>query len=350
MMQTQLDLSQTSGNYTLKLNWAEADSNRIALGFTLDPFLTNVRFSQLSLADAQGNRYRLLNGSGGETDAGAEEWSINFEPPTSSPLPDTLDLTLTVELAKTSDEDSGVASPAEAVSPTSLEEELRSIPANSERAAAIRTAIKRYATDIHSRVHFLFSAEQDEANGNQANTGGTEAVGSFTFSFSVPFTPARVARLNQTVATNGTALTLDRVVVSPSEAVAHLRLYNSEDSIIGLKATLFLTGLPIGLPLHMSSSGKDGTVVSYQGSLYEAVGTIVSYPGSLYEADGEWQISVTELTACDAAKVQEITFGEAMADGSLPEQARERALALMKIVSGPRVFSFTVPPAPKQSE
>ena len=348
-MQTQLDLSQTSGDYTIKLNSAEADGNHIALGFTLHPSMLGIQFSQLSLTDKQGNKYRFHGGSGPIADGELEEWSVRFEPST-MPATDTLDLTLNIELAKISDERSEPASSVEATIPEPLDAELASLPPNSQRAAAIRAAAERYRLGKQVTTRYLFMLGEYETDGNQPipNPVG-EVVASFIFDFSLPFTPARIAELNQTVTANGIALTLDRVLISPSETVAYLRLDNSEDNIVGLNSTLSLSGLSVSLPLHMSGSGKDGAVVSYQGSLYESVGAIIGHPSSLYESDGEWRIAVADIRVCNLAEMQGILFGERMADGSISAEARERGLAMMKSVTGPWVFNFTVPPAPKQS-
>ena len=131
--------------------------------------------------------------------------------------------------------------------------------------------------------------------------------------------------------------------------VAYLRLGNCEDNIIGLLATLSLSGLPMSLPLLMSRSGKDGTTISYEGSIHESIGIIIGYPSSLYESNGEWRISVAEIRACNLAEMQGILIGERMADGSISAEARERGLAMMKTITGPWVFNFTMPPLANQN-
>jgi hypothetical protein len=113
-------------------------------------------------------------------------------------------------------------------------------------------------------------------------------VGTFTFDFGVPFIPARVAEVNQTVEAAGVAVRLERVVVTPSETRAYLRfdppgeVETSWTPIVTLKAPGDEKGQS-----HFYSVDDDSPV------------HISGFLSPLYDRRGEWTLTVTELVGTE---------------------------------------------------
>jgi len=114
-------------------------------------------------------------------------------------------------------------------------------------------------------------------------------VGPFTFDFSVPFIPGRVAEVNQTVEVAGVAVRLERVVVTPSETRAYLRF----DPPGGPEMRW--------TPIVMLEAPGDGKSQDY--FAYSVNADLPVYPygflAPLYERRGEWKLTVTELVGTE---------------------------------------------------
>lgn len=142
--------------------------------------------------------------------------------------------------------------------------------------------------------------------------------GPFEFRFTVPFIPGRVAEVNQTVTAGGIPVTLERVVVTPTETRAFLRFPPPKEIPFehwGPAAEIAVDGWdsreqggaqPIwGVPL-----GDDSRRYS------------VNFPASLHDKKGEWY-----LTAVAKGKIT-------------PTRSVQQTLTPL---AGPWVFRFTVP-------
>ena len=113
-------------------------------------------------------------------------------------------------------------------------------------------------------------------------------MGPFTFDFSVPFIPGRVAEVNQTVETAGVAVRLERVVVTPSETRAYLRFDSPGGAEMGWTAIVTLKAPGDESGQSGFYSVKDGPPVHQYGLL-----------APLYDRYGEWTLTVTELVGTE---------------------------------------------------
>jgi hypothetical protein len=168
----QVDLAHTSDGFTVALQWVYADANRVIIGHrvTGPPGRNFIRIDAMlsrtppTLTDTGG---RALPLKGGVAPAASERFAQElawFDAGAITEQPAELALRLTIP-------------------------ELRAVEQVDPQSPARQFTVP----------------------------------GPFTFEFTVPFVPARVAEVNQTVVANGTAMTLERVVVTPSEARLFLR-------------------------------------------------------------------------------------------------------------------------------
>jgi hypothetical protein len=118
-------------------------------------------------------------------------------------------------------------------------------------------------------------------------------LGPFAFDFVVPFQAGRVATPRQTITANGSALTLERVVVTPSET----RLYLSGPMLAqwaarggvpsdGPKVFLHAPGVKV-LGLGSHRMGEPGWLEQPQGDE-----VVVHYPVALVEQREDWTVEV----------------------------------------------------------
>jgi hypothetical protein len=153
-------------------------------------------------------------------------------------------------------------------------------------------------------------------------------VGPFTFDFSVPFTPGRVADMNQTVEAAGVAMRLQRVVVTPSETRAILCFEPPDGDprewipIITLDAAneQDLAGIAESLPTEKEGCYRCSFLASLQGQR------------------GEWTLTVTELVGEDIGRLE--SYIASQAD---PTVVSLDAAEFQTRLAGPWVFRFRVP-------
>ena len=277
----ELNLSQTVDGVTVTLERAYADANRIVVGFTIkDPHGQRYDAHHLTLTDAAGTVFSGTLGYGvtGQSDIlkvslppGEGAYVLAFDAAPVEGTPAELDLRLEMEVAE--------ALPLDAF-------ELPPTPDSPP-------------------------AEPPDSMVVEALPAPEEAiVGPFTFDFSVPFIPGRVAEVNQTVEAAGVAVRLERVVVTPSETRAYLHF----DSPGGAEMRW--------IPIAMLKAPGDEESQSYFAYSANDDPPIHRYGflAPLYERRGEWTLTVTELVGSDLARPG--------------EQTR---------LAGPWVFHFRVP-------
>lgn len=253
-----LNLSRAAGDYTVTLQRAYADVNRIVVGYIVrgpdgHPFndFLHRAFLKDSLRDAAGDVLRPL---GGGTSARGGAVLDNFDASTVRGNPEDVTLQLTIPPPQVLVGDRWMAPLAATATPA-------------------------------------------------------------RFQFTIPFHHGRVAILNQTVAAGGTAVTLQRVIVSPTEA------------------RMFLSGLPgTGIFPHLAVGAWDSgnpRLIGWQrtsaGQVLRGVwkasdGSVVcDFPASLMNERGGWTLTVKA--------------GAPTADG-------------VQVTGGPWVFHFVVPGGP----
>jgi hypothetical protein len=271
----ELNLSQTIDGVTVTLERAYADANRIVVGFTIkgpngqryDPY------HRLTLTDAAGTVFSGMVGYGvtGQSDIlqvslppgeGADVICFDAAPVEGAPAE--LDLRLVMEVVE--------ALPLDAFEPPPTSD---SPPAEPPMVVVEEEAIE----------------------------------GPFTFDFSVPFIPGRMAEVNQTVEAAGVAVRLGRVVVTPSETRAYLRFDSPGGAERWIPIAMLKAPGDEESQNYFAYSANDDPPIHRYGFL-----------APLYERQGEWTLTVTELVGSDLAR--------------RGEQTR---------LAGPWVFRFRVP-------
>ncbi len=260
----ELNLSQTVDGVTVTLERAYADANRIVVGFTIKA-PNGQRYDayhHLTLTDMAGTVFSATIGFGvtGQSDIlqvslppGEGAYVLAFDAAPVQSAPAELDLRLVMELEK-------FVLPPAALEPPPTPD---SPPAEPPMVVVLEP----------------LPTPEEEA-----------IVGPFTFDFSVPFIPGRVAEVNQTVEDAGVAVCLERVVVTPSETRAYLRF----DSPGGEAEW-------IPIAMLQAPGEEDEIYTGYVGS-YGPASYQYGFLAPLYERRGEWTLTVTELVGTDLAQ------------------------------------------------
>jgi hypothetical protein len=299
----ELDLSQTVDGVTVTLERAYADANRIVVGYTIKgPNGQRYDARHLTLTDAAGTVFSPTIGFGvtGQSDTlqvslppGEGADVICFDAASVEGAPAELDLQLVMELEKS------------VLPPGALE-----LPPTSDSPPA--------ETPMVVVLEPLPTPEEEAI------------VGPFTFDFSVPIIPGRVAEVNQTVEAAGVAVRLERVVVTPSETRAYLRF----DSPSG-EADWWM---PIAM---LQAPGEDGkSYAGYVGS-YGPASYQYGFLAPLYDRQGEWTLTVTEMVGEDIERLESQILRQA--DSAVVYIGVAEAAEFQTRLAGPWVFRFRVP-------
>jgi hypothetical protein len=257
----ELNLSQTVEGVTVTLERAYVDANRIVVGFTIkgpdgqryDPY-------HLTLTDAASTVFSGTLGYGvtGQSDIlqvslppGEGAYVLAFDAAPVEGAPTELDLRLEMEVV-------------EALPPDAFE--LPPTPDSPPAEPPI--AVELLPLPVGA------------------------IVGPFTFDFSVPFVPGRVAKVNQTVEAAGVAVCLERVVITPSETRAYLRF--DPPGGAGIDWT----------PIAVLKAPGDEKSQNYFAYALNDDPPVYPYGflAPLYDRQGEWILTVTELVGADLAQ------------------------------------------------
>jgi hypothetical protein len=167
----------------------------------------------------------------------------------------------------------------------------------------------------------------------ERDCGGGESIrcvivdGPFSFSFTVPVEPGRVAELGQTVEASGVEVTLERVVVTPTGARVLLRGAGPSASVTlsvdGESYELYQSG---AVPLNWEADSSWDYITEAQ----------------LLDERGEWTLTVKELVARYEPNGSSSTLGIWSTPGS-SELELDQA-SKQERIQGPWTFKFTVPP------
>ncbi len=145
------------------------------------------------------------------------------------------------------------------------------------------------ALHLHLAVQGLDVAQQD---GNDSTLRQFQIAEPGSFDFSLTFHPGRIANVHQTVTVGGTAVTLERVVVTLSET----RIYLHGIDVEGLVSMLSVDGWD-------SEHGHVGPI----GSFASGGQAVVFFSASLFDKHGEWTLTVQ--TAGGSANVSAPSAG-----------------------------------------
>jgi hypothetical protein len=266
---------------TVTLEWAYADANRVVVGFTVvGPDGQRYDSRCVTLTDAAGIIFPGSMGMGvtGQSDIlqvslppGEGAYVYSFDASAVESAPKKLDMRLMVEA-----------------------EEFVLFPAGPD---PLPTPDDPPVETPNSMVVEVQPVYQEGA-----------IVGPFTFDFSVSFTPDRIVVGAQTVEVAGVAVTLEEMVITPSEARATL-CFDPPDE-----------GWDTWVPIVTLDTGKAGYAAGSVGELGEQGCSTTQIYGPLYDQRGEWTLTVTELVGMIAA----------------PSGGQKR-------LAGPWVFHFRVP-------
>jgi hypothetical protein len=266
----QLNLSQTVAGVTVTLEQAYADANRIVVGFTMQGPDSERRYeaSQLTLTDAAGTPFPRTFGLGaaGESDLfgislppGEGAYLFSFDATAVTGLPEALDLRLVMGLEERA------ALPDASAEPAPSTEELLLMNVAPQPAPPAQTG--------------------PEVTELEAMPVG-DILGPFVFEFRVPFIPGRTAEVKQTAKAAGITITLEKVVVTPSETQATMCFIPPD----GDKEWLLIVEGDGGDPFGTTSQGGEGRECHR-----------VVYAGDLDSRSGAATLTVTELVGFDLA-------------------------------------------------
>jgi hypothetical protein len=298
----ELNLSQTVDGVTVTLERAYADANRIVVGFTIkDPNGQRYEAGHLTLTDMAGTVFSATIGFGmtGQSDIlqvslppGEGANVICFDAASVEGAPVELDLRLVMEVREFV-----LSLDAPEPPPTPIS------PPDEPPASMVVEALPVPEGDI---------------------------LGLFTFEFSVPFIPGRVAEVNQTVEAAGVAVCLERVVVTPSETRAYLHFDSPSGEVEW--------GIPIAM---LQAPGEDGkSYTGYVGS-YGPASYQYGFLAPLYNRQGEWTLTVTELGGTDIERLEAQILRQA--DSAVVSVDAAEAAEFQTRLAGPWVFRFRVP-------
>lgn len=138
----------------------------------------------------------------------------------------------------------------------------------------------------------------------------SQVIGPFTFNFDAPVTPGRIADPKQTVIQEDIAVTLERVIITPSDTMAIICFKTPNEA--------YNDWLPISQVDVETADGNFQAVVGRQANQHDTCTNNHYFP-PLYEYSGSWKLTVTEL----------VGFKDIG-----PEQLR---------IAGPWVFEFEMP-------
>lgn len=263
----ELDLTQLVDNLTVHVQWAYADANRVSVGYTIsgDGILDSPAenyYPRSTLTDADGNEIELAGGVGATGEGGDGAQVDSFDLTTLETLPDVLDLTLTVQV------------------------EIMT-------AESFATLDARPTPAPDSTPFVTMRGDPDSPFDGP--------YGPFVFNFSVPVGEANVIPLGLTVTDQETTITLEQVIITPSETRIELCFTPPEEKSggWGVHPVLLINGED-DLTANPPQVGGVGEKPIDEESRCRHI----IYRADFSERVGEWQFMIREL----------IGFGDSGAD------------------------------------
>mgnify|MGYP005853129181 FL=1 len=261
----EVHLSQTLGDWTVTLERVYADANQILIAYTVSGPPGQDLNERATLTDRQGRRFPEMAGAGV---IGASELLGVRLPPGQG--------------AFVSAFDASAVRGQPAKLNLHLEIALRRlVPAGDAPSMPLPTAPPTSTVVIAPAMQY-----QEEP-----------LAGPFTFDFSVPFIPGRVALVQESVRVAGVTVRLDRVVVTPSETRAILCFDPPQGKS---EHWVPVATLQAG-DSHDANSDTISTV-SREAGCYR-----YSFMAPLADWHGEWKLTVTELVGMDPSRPGEQT-------------------------------------------
>lgn len=254
-MGKEVNLSETKDGYTVNLGWVYADGNQVLIRYSISPSSTESGLKvdigwPITLSDDQGRVYPTIEG-GEQTSnlRGPSAIFALFDTRGLDVVPSMLNLHLTVNLEGSTD------------------------------LSQIRKTITPGATPPKFERKAL--------------------AGPFEFVFSVPFIPARVERIAQSLEVEGQSVTLDEFRISPAEARAIIH-FNPQSRYANLdwRPTLHLSAGAWTEELDLQGNIRAGGITPMGGPLGDGQ-WYYSWNSIPYNTQETWNISVTRLIGYD---------------------------------------------------
>lgn len=180
-------------------------------------------------------------------------------------------------------------------------------------------------------------------------------TGPFKFDFSIPYFPARLVEINQTVMSEANSLTLERLSITPSGVQVYLCVPCPTDYT---PYTVIKAWLRLQTPDAPSPFSYRGMAYALYGK-EDATGTISDHnfdEAPLYRQSGEWTLRVESVQYRDITRpvpAQSVALpnpqnGAVGAWGQwVPNGAPMPTFPGHTAIPGEWVFNFTVPPPPE---
>ena len=130
------------------------------------------------------------------------------------------------------------------------------------------------------------------AKASKAGDQVVRVAGPWSFSFTIPVIQGRVAEVNQTLVAGGIPVTLERVVVTPTEARAYLPFPAGN----GIAAGYWQPIARLTVGDWDSARGEQGPQTGW---LTNDGAHACSFSSALYEKHGDWTLAVEELVGLD---------------------------------------------------
>lgn len=257
-----MNLSQTVCGYTVTLSRVYADANRVVVGYSISGPAGRT-FNSLTagptLSDGQGDTLPAMEGAGGGVENTASGAATVFDASAITDIGNQIRLHLTFPSIQAV-EPSGNSPPTGACERVVPDGQIgKAVPANQSGA------VDQAGQDSAPQVRII------------------SVTGPFSFDFVAPVTPGRrVLEVNQTLtSSHGTTVSLEKIVVTPSEA----RLYLTGPDIANLAG-----GPPIAPTLYVGGQVvMDGVQESRPLGGGREIDSIV---GDLYNKQGDWAVKV----------------------------------------------------------
>ena len=285
----QVDYRQTINGYTVVVRRVYADANNIIIGYVIENAGSdsgNVHPANEKLTNSHSTVFKAISGAGSGVQGGEAGYIATYDASVlgnSTETPESLNLNFTLDLVA-----------------------FRSANETQPAPTAVQVGPDSWAVEAQPM--------REE-----------KLAGPFTFSFSVPVTPGRIAEVHQTSQAAGLSITLERVVVTPSETRAYLRCSPPDN-----RSNLVWHPL---VSLQVNGRVRGGQAPQWSRNLGDNAWSS-SFFAPLYDEQGEWTITVNELVGM--RDLNEIQFQDS---SELAEALKQERLR------GPWTFSFTAPPA-----
>ncbi len=268
-----LNLSETVDGYTVNLQWAHADPNRISIGYAISGH-EGVEYTNLSagrglkLTDSEGNEFPSAGGMGNAIEGGVSGNVSTFYSTALDTLPDTLDLRLEMY------------------------------------------------------IEFATAAARTQAPNGAYDDWFEGPVGPFVFEFSLQTGEQRVLDVAETVTDAGVAVTLQRIVISESQTRIEICFDNPDAAFDDWTPAMWLFVNERDL-IAEGQTGVSGGRIEGTNCHFNA------YNIALGDETGEWRVEVRQLIGMGSSpRIEDWQIPTLEAAGAVIHEERDGVTAI----------------------